>query len=262
MLRYVCGRTLHVLILINLLLVGCGKQSVSPQVSGSPVAATSAYPATVLLGISTTGICTATIIGAYVAMTAAHCVDTSNNPADYRLKLSDGRTVQAIRIETTGGADVESTNDLALLIFRDRLAGSSDEICNIDPMLSVGDDVIVVGFGTNNNIKRSGSGVKRAGENKVYAMGSFVELQTTIASTESRSVIGSSTDAGSGFGDSGGGLRKKNPRKGQCSISAVVHAGGMISKTVAVSEFVRLDGENLDWLRSVIARNNLEVEIL
>jgi len=260
---FLCALTLTVF------LAGCGKPAATQQPSGARVSSTNSFPSTVLVGISNTGICSGSIIAENAILTAAHCVDGINDASDLRVRLADGRTVRAKKVRSTGGVNVDSTDDLAVLIMNEKIAKKGvDEICKIDPnQIRVNEKVTVVGYGTNDNVKRAGSGVKRAGENVIYAAGRFVELRTTISSGGgtsgvARGVIGSVTDAGSGFGDSGGGLRLGGMQTTSCSILAVVHAGGMLNSTTAVSEFVRLDGENLDWLRSVFRSEGLDVDIL
>jgi hypothetical protein len=209
----------------------------------------SMYPAVVkVISPGGRGLCTGTFIGKRVVLTAAHCTLTEGR---YTVATSFG-TFYTSDVEYLGEGDVESEDDVALLVFDSDVADPSlGQVVPIGNPVQEGEKVRLVGFGCDNIIARSGSGSKRTGTNEVYEVNNFVRLITPLNNAGARGILGPVNRAGSCFGDSGGPMfREVN---GGLELVAIAHAGGADQKyRYTISEYVDLSqSQNTNFIHNV-----------
>lgn len=262
--RYV-GRTLRLsaLVIFSLALVGCGKlfSADLPNPSGRYATYTSDYSPVVLVILpGGKSICSGTIVSEVAVLTAAHCALQSGQ---YQVVTSQG-TFVTNQVVYTGVGDVNSTDDLALLIFQPSHPVASrddgDSIYGIGSEVSEGQELRLVGYGCNDIEARRGAGVKRTGTNIVSNISDYIEFLTPKSSTLSsaRMIIGSDNRAGSCFGDSGGPALAVSGNSFE--VVGVTHAGGSYRDDY-ISEYVNVatNSHNRQWLSQMNSEYDLGI---
>lgn len=246
MLRYV-GRIvrLFALIIISLSLVACGraKSNLSlPDPSGSMIEITQAYPGVGMVVIPEgAGICTGTVVGEKVVLTAAHCVLKAGR---YAFRTSKDTYYTYNRL-IMGSGSVDDPHDIALLVF-DSTFGPEADIHRFDDKVESGDTIRLVGLGCSNLETRRGAGTKRTGTNVVAEINDYINFLTPR--NYARGILGPINRAGSCFGDSGGPAFSE--LNGELKLVGVTHAGGYLGDDL-VSEYINVANHsaNRNWLR-------------
>jgi secreted trypsin-like serine protease len=148
-------------------------------------------------------LCTATILSAHIAVTAAHCVE--GQPSDMLIsfgakpKVQEQRRVQEIATPAAWSHRQESekdTGDIALVLFSGGLpeGTSSASLMNSNQQLSNGEIVTLAGFGISKANQNKGQGTLRSVEVKI-ADAHFSHSEVSLDQTEQK---------GACHGDSGG----------------------------------------------------------
>ena len=222
-------------------LSACGRSNVSglEQATSEVVVSTTAYPAVVMVVMpGGLGLCTGTFISANTVLTAAHC--TTRN-GTYYIQASFG-SFSTSHIVNLGTGTLEDENDLALLILDEDVADiDAGEVYRVGTDPIVYEQVRLVGFGCNNLQQKSGSGVKRTGENQIYGVAEYIELLTPDTGSQSRGILGAANRAGTCFGDSGGPLLRETGDG--FAVLGVSHAGGTDGETI-LSQFTNLNRDD------------------
>ncbi len=164
----------------------------APIINGRRTTAMPWAVAVANLGRSGSGsLCTGTLISDYVVLTAKHCVYEDRGgptwepvPRSSLLVLlghdvtrSEGveDSVGVWEVRSTPGnytdADLESGNDIALILLPRRLAGAPTPRAYATSSPSVGDPAVIVGFGINDT-RTNESGLKVRGDTTIASVGS------------------------------------------------------------------------------------------
>lgn len=249
------------LIGISLALVACGKSKNAslPTPSGRFVTETTGYsPVVMVILPGGSSLCTGTIVAVRAVLTAAHCALSSGR---YQV-VTDNGSFSTYDVYYTGQGNVNSTDDLAILVFDEEIA-DADSIYAIANSVSEGDEVRLVGYGCNDIEDRTGAGTKRTGTNVISNVADYIEFVTPKDSSYgvisgTRGIIGAENRAGSCFGDSGGPALKQSGST--YKIVGVTHAGGVTSESY-ISEYVNVatNSSNRTWLRSINTQENLGI---
>ncbi len=254
------GRILFstLLLILAVYMTGCAQpldENSIPSAAGRFATVTNDYPGVVMvIAPQGRGMCTGTIVAENAVLTAAHCLlDTGTYTV--RTKNGDFKTTN---IEAHGSGDVDDANDIGMLIFSAPITTNEDEIYPIAQSVAKGEPVAVVGFGCSSVEKRTGSGVKRAGTNRISEKDDYLVLLTPKTSGN-RGIIGDASQAGTCFGDSGGPLFRSNG--GKLEIAGVTHAGGTYS-SYYVSEFVNVadNASNRNFIRAMETAEGLSID--
>ncbi len=249
------------LILITLAIsVGCTKDNFStsaiPTAAGRFSAVTSEFPGVVMVILpGNSGLCTGSIVSPRAVLTATHCLKTAGT---YTVRSKNG-DFQTNHVAYTGNGSVDDTHDIGLLIFDNTtLTNFNDEIYSIANKANVGDAVTLVGFGCSSVETKVGSGVKRAGTNRINSKDDYLNLLTPKSSS-ARGIIGDANQAGTCFGDSGGPLFVF--AGGKLQIAGVTHAGGTYGNYY-ISEFTNVADQaaNRSFLATADVQNNLNID--
>jgi secreted trypsin-like serine protease len=249
------------LILVTLAIsVGCTKDNYStssiPAAAGRFSAVTTDFPGVVMVILpGNKGLCTGSIVSPRAVLTATHCLKTAGT---YTVRSKNG-DFQTNHVAYAGTGSVEDTHDIGLLIFDNvTLTNFNDEVYPIATKANVGDAVTLVGFGCSSVETKTGSGVKRAGTNRINTKDDYLNLLTP-KSTSARGIIGDANQAGTCFGDSGGPLFVTV--NGKLQIAGVTHAGGTYGNYY-LSEFTNVADQvtNRSFLANVDAQYNLNID--
>jgi len=248
------------LIGFSLALVGCGKQLNDglPDPSARAVSETSGFsPVVEVVLPGGRSICTGTIVSEHAVLTAAHCAKEDGR----YLIVTDNGNFSTYEHYFTGNGDVDSTDDLAILVFDEQIASrEAGEVYDIATSVNEGDEARLVGYGCNDLTKRSGAGVKRTGTNLIAEINDYITFLTPkTTSSTGRGIIGAENRAGSCFGDSGGPALAKSGET--YVVTGVTHAGGSYGSDF-ISEYVNVatNGSNRAWLSSVNTAHGLGIQ--
>lgn len=244
--------------------LGCGKGTevdlgAVESPSNRTLVVTSDYSAVVMVVLPRgQGICTGTFISPTTIVTAAHCTQVNGT---YTIAASFG-TFHTSSRRNFGPGEAEDPEDLALLVLSAPVARAQlGQVIAIGSQLELAEKVRLVGFGCTDFELRRGAGVKRTGTNTVSQVGDYIELfSPKIADTSSaasKALIGSETQTGTCFGDSGGPLLQW--RSGVWGVAAISHGGGKL-RGGYVSAFVNLNRPaNMEFLRAADAELDLGI---
>ena len=265
MYRYVCGRAVRTALkfIAILFVVGCGNavdQATLPTPNGRLSSVTSEFPPVGMVQIpGSGGICTGTIIGPNVVLTAAHCVD---DDGEYVYSTSFGNFATSTKV-SFGAGDVNDPNDIALLIFDTNIADrAKGQVYRIGNSARTGDTVRLVGYGCNNVVSRTGAGVKRTGTNVIFRLTDWMEFASPIGSGSGsavRQIGGPQNVAYSCFGDSGGPALSGSGSS--MAVVGVTHAGGR-SGSYQISEYSDIvnRNDNRNWLAQMSRQYGLDIQ--
>lgn len=249
------------LIGFSLALVGCGKQLTEglPDPSARLVTETTDFsPVVEVVLPGGRSICTGTIVSEHAVLTAAHCALEDGR----YLIVTDNGNFSTYNHYYTGEGTVDSTDDLAVLVFDEVIASRANgEVYNIASDVNEGDEARLVGYGCNDLTKRSGAGIKRTGTNLIAEINDYITFLTpkSSSSASTRGIIGAENRAGSCFGDSGGPALAKSGNS--YNIVGVTHAGGSYGNDF-ISEYVNVatNASNRAWLSSINSTYSLGIQ--
>ena len=217
--------------------VGCGETPTSSvKVTNGTTIGEAEYPSvariyfTVGQGAAT---CSGTFISDSLLLTAAHCVsqaevdDRGLVDMDITLLTQDAVGAFESRAESIAvyrnpeWDTVPGVNkfDLGLIKFPEDTALAVSKIASSAGKIN--DNVMVVGYGNNDNVARTGAGVKRKGANKIHDVREgFLFLRGSALPDDA-----SGTRSTSGMGDSGGPLFRDGKLVGVTSGGKVLEDG-------------------------------------
>lgn len=233
--KHFLGVWLSVVFAISSLL-GCGKklgEDQLPSPSSRLVGANQSFPG--IMMITSPKICTATLIGRYTLLTAAHCVNQAAGPISIRTPQG---IQQSSDILLLGSGLEGDPYDLALVYLPSPVM-SDQEVFSMASGVNPGDNVLVVGYGCASSEAPNSVGTKRLGSNMVSDVNEFIEVSTP--GIQIKAVAGPENRAGVCFGDSGGPLLKQVGNRWM--VIGVVH-GAYNDGPGQVSQFVNLNDSN------------------
>lgn len=245
-------------LILAVYMTGCAQQldeNSIPSAAGRFATVTNEYPGVVMvIAPQGRGMCTGTIVAENAVLTAAHCLLDSGT---YTVRTKNG-DFKTTNVQAHGTGDVDDVNDIGVLIFSSAITTNQDEIYPIAQTVAKGEAVAVVGYGCSSVEKRTGSGIKRAGTNRISEKDAYLVLLTPKTSNN-RGIIGDASQAGTCFGDSGGPLFRSNG--GKLEIAGVTHAGGTYS-SYYVSEFVNVadNTSNRNFLRGIESSEKISID--
>ena len=214
-------------------LLGCGKklgEDRLPRPSARMASASQNFPG--IMMITSPKICTATLVGRYTLLTAAHCVNQATGPITIQTPRGPQQSSDILVL----GSGVEGDPyDLALIYLPLPLL-SEQEILSMASGVNPGDNVLVVGYGCASSEALTSAGIKRLGSNMVSDVNEFIEVSTP--GIQIKAVAGPENRAGVCFGDSGGPLLKQVGNRWM--VVGVVH-GAYNDGPGQVSQFVNLN---------------------
>lgn len=235
----------RLLVLPACALSACAPGGASPEETSLPIingARETGYPEVVAVywssGGTGGGLCTGTVIGPHVVLTAKHCVfeETASGyravtPGEFQVFVGDDLTSAGgvtevhyvAEVRTTAGSDidfdVENGTDIAILLLEDEMTMTPRATATSGP--SPDDPVTIVGFGRTSTTVADSSGVKYRGTMSVDRVG-----------MRQISAVGSSWTC---QGDSGGPMFDASG-----AVTGITSFGFGSNCTMSLSVFVRV----------------------